>query len=93
MADPIMCGECRFYNPIVTAATHMKVGEWCSMLDINDMGPDFFCAYGERNPDIAAPVSEIDALKDELNFTRQFIHQHGLEFELAAAFSRRHVEG
>lgn len=30
---------------------------------------------------------------EELKFTREFIHEHGLEFELASAWSRRVEDG
>ena len=45
--------------------------------------------------------SETEAIEDwnnraeseELKFTRQFIHEHGLEFALASAWSRRAEDG
>ena len=35
----------------------------------------------------------IEDLEEEARFTRQFIHEHGLEFALASAWERRKKDG
>ena len=44
-------------------------------------------------PNVAVEIWNKRAENEELKFTRQFIHEHGLEFELASAWDRRVEDG
>ena len=58
-------------------------------LDMIDRGSLPFAVEMLADHLIANGVTVQQCLQEELEFTRQFIHDNGLEFELAAAWERR----
>lgn len=70
--------------------------------EIEDLGIDVIYPYdvvhiilGKYDNDMTKTLKQVtdlaDKYKTELEFTRKFIHEHGLEFELASAWDKRRV--
>mgnify|MGYP004663223709 CR=1 FL=1 len=48
VAPVVRCRDCEYVRPAISASTGERVGVWCALHDILNVGPDDFCSRGLR---------------------------------------------
>ena len=48
VAEVVRCKDCEYVRPTVRASTGERVGIWCALHDILNVGPDDYCSRGQK---------------------------------------------
>ena len=48
VAQVVRCKDCEYVRPTVRASTGERVGIWCALHDILNVGPDDYCSRGQK---------------------------------------------